>query len=290
MAAAKEIDVLNLWQGLGYYSRARNLHFTAKYISQWLKGVFPNNYNDLKKLKGIGDYTASAIASFAFGEAVATLDGNVYRVLARYFDIDTPINSAKGARLFKQLADQILDKSKSHLHNQAIMEFGALQCKPKKIDCDKCPLNRSCLARAKDKTTILPVKLKKVKMKNKYFNFFLILDKDQFIFINERKGKGIWEGLYDFPAFYSDTNQSDAHVLNCDVLQQVKQKASVTVEKFNLTPWLHKLTHLNIYATFWVVHTDKSVMLEAYKRVDWKHIQDYPLPRLIENFVKEFSQ
>ncbi len=289
LAKAKEIDILNLWQGLGYYSRARNLHFTAKYVHRELKGIFPNNYKELKKLKGIGDYTASAIASFAFDEAVATLDGNVYRVLARYFGIDTPINAPKGNKLFKELAYQILNKEKPYLHNQALMEFGALQCKPQNPDCNTCPLNCSCLALAYGKVKELPVKLKKLKVKDRHLNFFLIIDKKDFIFINERKTEGIWRGLYDFPVLESIVEIEENKTLQNKILKQVEKQTHFTIQKFNATPWLHRLTHLNIYATFWIVRTEKEVELELYKKIGLNDIQDYPLPRLIDNFIREFS-
>ena len=146
LASADESAVLKLWQGLGYYSRARNLHATAKYVVSELDGKFPNNYKDLIKLKGIGDYTASAIASICFNEATAVVDGNVYRVLSRYFGIDTPINSSKGAKVFKQLAQELIDLKDPATFNQAIMEFGATQCKPQNPDCKICPFNASCIA------------------------------------------------------------------------------------------------------------------------------------------------
>ena len=172
LAKAQEGHVLKLWQGLGYYSRARNLHTTAKYIAAELKGEFPNNYKDLLKLKGIGDYTASAIASICFNKPEAVVDGNVYRVLSRYFGIDTPINSPKGAKEFKQLAQELIDKKDPATFNQAIMEFGATQCKPQSPDCTLCPFTSSCIAFNENRIIELPVKIKSGKAKKKYFNFF----------------------------------------------------------------------------------------------------------------------
>ena len=159
LAAAEEQTVLKLWQGLGYYSRARNLHFTAQYIVNECNGVFPNTYKTLLKLKGVGDYTASAIASICFGEATAVVDGNVYRVLARYFGIDTPINTTDGIKQFKALAQELIDKKDPATFNQAIMEFGAMQCRPKTPDCLFCPLSTSCIAYNKGRVGELPVKL-----------------------------------------------------------------------------------------------------------------------------------
>ena len=199
LANADESTVLKMWQGLGYYSRARNLHFTAKYVSNELNGKFPSTYKELIKLKGIGDYTASAIASICFDEPNAVVDGNVYRVLARYFGIDIPINSTKGIKEFKILAQSLLDTKHPGVHNQALMDFGALQCKPQNPDCEKCPLNSGCVALEKKQIKQLPVKEKKLRVTKKYFNFLVFVTEDNKTIFEERKGKGIWQGLYEFP-------------------------------------------------------------------------------------------
>src|SRR5690606_4230898 len=178
LANAEESKVLKLWQGLGYYSRARNLHAAAKHIVNQYDGVFPNNYKTLLTLKGVGDYTASAIASICFNEPTAVVDGNVYRVLSRYFGIDTPINSTKGIKAFKMLATSVMDAKNPSEYNQAIMEFGAIQCKPKNPDCKICPLHRSCAALEKKFVNVLPVKLNKTKVNTKYFNFLVVLSSD----------------------------------------------------------------------------------------------------------------
>ena len=170
LAKASEDQVLKLWQGLGYYSRARNLHFSAKYIVNELNGEFPIGYTNILKLKGVGDYTASAIASICFNEPAAVVDGNVYRVLARYFGIFTPINSSKGIKEFKMLAQKLLNTEIPGTHNQAIMEFGARMCKPQNPDCEICPLNSSCVALEKKEIKMLPVKENKIKIKKRYFN------------------------------------------------------------------------------------------------------------------------
>ncbi|EPR73210.1 A/G-specific adenine glycosylase [Winogradskyella psychrotolerans RS-3] len=176
LANASETSILKLWQGLGYYSRARNLHFTAKHIVNELDGKFPNTYKDLLKLKGVGDYTASAIASIAFNEVAAVVDGNVYRVLSRYFGIETPINSTLGIKEFKSLASTLIDHKQPATYNQAIMEFGAIQCKPKNPDCTVCPFQDSCVALQNQMVDVLPVKLKKTKVTVKYFNFLVFMD------------------------------------------------------------------------------------------------------------------
>ncbi|CAG0910098.1 unnamed protein product [Cyprideis torosa] len=164
LAVASEQEVLKLWQGLGYYSRARNLHYSAIYIVNELNGKFPSNYNDLLNLKGVGDYTASAIASICYNEPTAVVDGNVYRVLARYFGIETAINSTKGVKEFKLLAQELIDDDNPGTHNQAVMEFGARMCKPQNPDCLSCPLKESCVSLQKNKVNLLPFKEKKLKL------------------------------------------------------------------------------------------------------------------------------
>ena len=206
LANASEQEVLKLWQGLGYYSRARNLHTTANYVSNELSGVFPTSYKELIKLKGVGDYTASAIASICFNEATAVVDGNVYRVLARYFGIATPINSSLGIKEFKNLAQQLIDIDNPGNHNQALMEFGARQCKPQKPNCEICIFNDSCIALQQKKVSELPVKLKKTKVKNIYFNYIVLISKNEKTFLQKRIGKGIWQNLYEFPVIETEKN------------------------------------------------------------------------------------
>ena len=171
LAKANESEILKLWQGLGYYSRARNLHYTAKTIVETFNGEFPKSYQELLKLKGIGDYTASAIASICYNEATAVVDGNVYRVLARHFGVKTPINSTIGKKEFKALASQLINKKNPADYNQAIMEFGARQCKPKSPDCSSCPLNSSCVALQNNWVDTLPIKLKKGTVATKFLIF-----------------------------------------------------------------------------------------------------------------------
>jgi A/G-specific adenine glycosylase len=179
LAAASEQQVLKLWQGLGYYSRARNLHKTAQIVAFELDGNFPENYRDLLKLKGVGDYTAAAIASFSFNEAVPVVDGNVFRVLSRYFDMETDIANASAKKEFAALAFELMPKENPAVFNQAIMEFGALQCVPKNPNCSACPLNAGCLALRNKKVDQLPVKSKKAKVRNRYFNYLIFSDDDE---------------------------------------------------------------------------------------------------------------
>ena len=197
LAAAPEQEIMRLWQGLGYYSRARNLSQTAQFIVQEQNGQFPDSYHKLLKLKGIGPYTAAAIASFAYDEAVAVVDGNVYRVLARVFGLATDITSTEGKKQFAQLANELLDVSQPATYNQAIMEFGALQCTPVSPDCLLCPFQANCVANATGQIAKLPVKTKKTKVRERFFNYFVII-KNQEIALKQRTDRDIWQQLYDF--------------------------------------------------------------------------------------------
>lgn len=285
LAAASEEDVLKLWQGLGYYSRARNLHTTAKHIANDFNGVFPDNYNDLLKLKGIGDYTASAIASIAFNEVTAVVDGNVYRVLARYFGIDTPINSTAGIKEFKTLASSLIDKQRPATYNQAIMEFGARQCKPKSPDCTSCPINDGCVALQKNIVGALPVKLKKTKVTTKYFNFLVCIDKDKNILFEKRNKKGIWQNLYQFPLVESEKSLSvdEFHLLNLENTALISTEFDYSL--YNETDKVHKLSHQHLYTKFWIVEItqlpEESISVTTLKK--------YPAPVLISNFINEFN-
>lgn len=198
LAQATEQQVLNDWQGLGYYSRARNLHSTAKYISTELGGKFPQTYNELIKLKGVGPYTAAAIASFAYKEPVALVDGNVYRLLSRYFDLSTPIDSTQGKKEFQKQADDLLLRDVPDLFNQAIMEFGSQFCIPKNPPCNDCILNTNCLAYINKTVKIRPVKEKKVKIRERYFYYGVFVEGEK-ICVQKRIEKDIWQNLYEFP-------------------------------------------------------------------------------------------
>lgn len=202
-AAAHEDEVLKLWQGLGYYSRGRNMLKTARLVKEQYQGNFPQSYDELIKLKGIGEYTAAAIASFSANEAKAVVDGNVYRVLSRYFGIYEPINSTGGKKRFQDLANNLLNKKIPALHNQAMMEFGAMLCKPKNPACGICPVHTGCVAFLSNATTALPVKLKTVKVRERFFNYFLVTDDDT-VLMNKRGDRDIWANMYDLPLVETD--------------------------------------------------------------------------------------
>lgn len=286
LALSSEQEVLKLWQGLGYYSRARNLHFSAKYIVEELAGEFPKTYLEILKLKGVGDYTASAIASICFNEPTAVVDGNVYRVLARYFGIETAINSTKGIKEFKALAQELIDPSNAAIHNQAIMEFGARMCKPQNPDCEICPLNESCFALQKKKIKELPVKEKKIKIRKRHLNYLVIISSDKRTILNQRTGKGIWQNLFEFQLVESEKTVSKKALLNTAFFQENLKDKSFELVKFNDDEKIHKLSHQHLFCTFWVVILKEKLP----DGVEWKLIDNFPVPILIHNFVEELKQ
>lgn len=283
LAKADESEVLKLWQGLGYYSRARNLHFTAKFVANELNGVFPKTYKELLKLKGVGDYTASAIASICYNEPVAVVDGNVYRVLSRFFGIDTPINSTKGIKEFKELAQTLIDASQPGVYNQAIMDFGALHCKPQIPLCDKCPLADSCMALTENKVKELPVKEKKIKVKKRYFNYLVPVTKENETVLEERKGKGIWQGLYQFPLVETKNETDEKELMKHEQFIKLFPEET-TISLFNTKDIVHKLSHQHLVTRFWVVKT-KEV---NEKTMSWSSVKKQPVPVLIDKFLEEY--
>ncbi len=284
LAKADESTVLKMWQGLGYYSRARNLHFSAKQIANEFNGEFPSTYKEIIKLKGIGDYTASAIASICFNESTAVVDGNVYRVLSRYFGINTPINSTAGIKEFKVLAQSLIDKTQPGTFNQAIMDFGALHCKPQNPLCETCPFSGSCVALEKKLTRELPVKEKKIKVKKRYFNFLVIKTNDNKTILSERKGKGIWQGLYQFPLIESDKTINKNELISSDEFIDLFP-SETTISLFNQKEIVHKLSHQHLCTQFWVIETEKSSTIQ----IKWSDIEKYPVPILIANFLEAYQ-
>lgn len=284
LAKAHEEEVLKLWQGLGYYSRARNLHYSSKYIMNELGGDFPATYNDIIKLKGVGDYTASAIASICFNEPTAVVDGNVYRVLSRYFGIYTPINSTKGVKEFKALAQEVLLKDDPGTFNQAIMEYGARKCVPQNPDCDTCGLKDSCYAYLKGEVKSLPYKEKKLKVRNRYFNYLVIQTEDNCTELEKRAG-GIWTGLYQFPLIETKSEIDYMELIAHDDFQKRFKDSPVIIKELKFSDKPHKLSHQHIYTKFWLV--DIEEYSDAY--VAWKEVFDFPVPVLIDKFLQEYN-
>lgn len=275
LANADEKDVLNDWQGLGYYSRARNLHASAKSIRDNMKGVFPHDYSDILSLKGVGKYTASAIASIAFNLPYAVVDGNVYRVLSRLYDINTPIDSSAGKKQFQEIADQLIDKKNPGDYNQAIMEFGALICTPQP-KCTDCPVVSMCHA-LKNKTIALrPVKTKKTKVRDRYLHFMIYYDGDHTL-LEHRDKKDIWQNMYQFPLI--ETSSADPAEIEPYITDQSKTSKEI----------IHLLSHQKLHV--WFHHIDRlpSTLKPQWLKLKLEAIQDYPLPRVIDKYLEEES-
>ena len=284
LANANEDAVLKLWQGLGYYSRARNLHASAKYVAEELNGKFPDNYADLLKLKGVGDYTASAISSICYDESSAVVDGNVYRVLSRYFGIDTPINSSKGIKYFKELAQSLLPKNNIGNHNQAIMDFGSRQCKPKSPNCHICPLNNSCAALMNDDVSNLPVKINKTKITKKHVNFIVFLSNDQKTILEKRTKNGIWKNLYQFPLVETEIKLTSKTFSKNDNIKQLMDGLEYSNTLYNEEEIVHKLSHQHLYTSFWIVKVDTI----PQNATSISKIHEYPVPIIISRFIDDF--
>jgi len=281
LASAREEKVLKLWQGLGYYSRARNLHATAQMVVNEYGGNFPNTYNELLRLKGVGDYTASAIASICFNRPEAVVDGNVYRVLSRYFGIEKPINSTEGIKHFKKLALQMMDVGNIRDYNQGIMEFGAIQCAPKKPYCLHCPLSISCIALQTNRVLDLPVKLNKTKVRNRYFNYLVPISANGQTILKQRLGKGIWQNLWEFPLLESKKEIDESEVRGS--LGEFSWGNKVTeIQRHNEVSIVHKLSHQHLYTIFWIVKIDTGLD----EGIPFDELDKYPVPVLIAEFLK----
>jgi A/G-specific adenine glycosylase len=283
LAKAPEQKILKLWQGLGYYSRARNLHAAAKTIVENYKGVFPDSYSELKKLKGVGDYTAAAISSFCFNQTQAVVDGNVYRVLARLFAIDTPINSGEGKKQFALLAQELLDKKNPGAYNQAIMEFGALFCTPHNPDCINCVLNDVCLSAYSGKASDYPVKIPSKKSRERYFEYFIIVHKEN-TYTQQRTENDIWKNLHQFPMLEYTEKATDSVVLK----QFKKEILKTNTTDFTITNQTtykkHQLSHQTIFARFTYVEVTKFNPAN-YQQTSFKQLKKLPFPVLLANEI-----
>jgi len=265
LAEADLDQVMKVWQGLGYYSRARNLHEAARYLHSNLNSRLPTSYNELLKIKGIGEYTAAAIASFAYGEPVPLVDGNVFRVLSRLFMIPHPKGTTHANRRSRDIAKNILDPENPGLHNEAIMEFGAIHCTPTKPDCTSCVLNQDCKAFVKNKVQEYPKPVKKPALKSRYINYLVILYNGK-VLIKKRSGKDIWNGLYDFPSIETTAKQSAKKVVNSKEWSAFFAGAKMALHTFT-NSYIHLLSHQKIYARFYITNVEN------------------PDPRYLEKFI-----
>lgn len=287
LADADEQEVLRLWQGLGYYARARNMHHTARQVTSEFGGVFPDRYDQLIKLKGVGEYTAAAIASFAFDEAVPAVDGNVYRVLARIFGIKTDIMSSSAKRTFTDFARQLIPADDAANFNQAMIEFGAIQCQPVAPDCLLCPFNDICYAFAHGAQASLPVKTKKAKARHRYLNY-IVLEKDGALAMRQRIGKDVWKGLFDF--ILVETTQEAESPDDLAAEDRFVSWAQAGRLSLPQKTYVHLLTHQRLHVKFWriALAADTKVELpEGYAFRSDAEVEDLPKPILINNFIKE---
>lgn len=286
LADAPQAKVLKLWQGLGYYSRARNLHIAAKYVANELDGIFPATYKGLLELKGVGDYTASAVGSICFDLPNAVVDGNVYRVLSRIFGISTPINTTQGVKDFKALAQQLLDTSQPGTYNQALMEFGARFCVPQNPNCEQCIFQYKCDAYKNKQVANLPVKLKKLKIKKRYFNYIVLLSQEHQTILRQRTNKGIWQQLFEFPLVETQQVVDEFELREELQFNQISALYGIdTLTIYKEKAVIHKLSHQHLYTRFWIAQT-KSKLPQGLP-ID--KIDTYAVPVLISNFISEFE-
>ncbi|MDX9882962.1 MAG: A/G-specific adenine glycosylase [Prolixibacteraceae bacterium] len=285
LATAPEDEVLKLWQGLGYYSRARNLHAAAKYIDKELNGIFPSAYESIHALKGVGEYTAAAIASFAFHLPHAVVDGNVFRLLARYFGISEPIDTGAGKKLFRKLAGELVPPGNPALHNQAMMEFGALQCVPVKPACLLCPLQTGCFAHSNKLVGYFPVRNRKSVARNRYFNYFVIFSGSS-VFLKRRKEKDIWKNLFEFPLVETKNEISAKEIIGGkEVSSLLSGFLEMKLER--VTDWKkHLLSHQKIIYRFFILQVEKEKKISSgLIKVEKKDIFNFAVPKLVESFI-----
>jgi len=287
LADAPEDEVMRMWEGLGYYSRARNLHATAKHITYDLEGTFPDTYEGIRALKGVGDYTAAAIASFAYDLPHAVVDGNVYRVLSRYFGEATPIDTTAGKKTFRALADELLDTQNPAQYNQAIMDFGATHCKPKQPLCTTCLLKNDCTAIAENKVNSLPVKSKKLKKTTRYFHY-LILNEGKNVWLKKRGAGDIWQNLYDFPLIEKEKTLVLSELEETDEWQTFFNNKNIFIKKIS-RPFVQILTHRKIVAVFVEMNVEADFEGTKYSFVQVRRdeLDKYAFPRILNDYLKD---
>ncbi len=284
LAQASDNDVFKHWEGLGYYSRCRNLLFTARFIWTELNGEFPDNYTSILQLKGIGNYTAAAIASFAFNEPKAVVDGNVYRVLSRYFNINKPIDTTEGKKLFAALAEELLPEKDHAIYNQAIMDFGATVCKPKPI-CSLCPLQVNCLAYLDGVQLSLPVKIKKLNKITRYFQFVMVTDGIS-VLVKKRMEKDIWHGLHQFVQSESSTAITTEEFTRS---KYFKEQGFMKHQLLHSSNARQQLTHQTIEALFVHLQCDTLPKLNDYRDVPIYRLKELAFPKLLQTEILHFT-
>lgn len=283
LASASENDILKVWQGLGYYSRARNMHIAARQIMNEFNGVFPDTYINIVRLKGVGNYTAAAIASIAFGLPHAAVDGNVYRVLSRIFGISTPIDSTNGKKEFSELANQLLDQQNPAIFNEALMEFGALQCVPKNPDCLRCPFQNQCLAFANNEIANLPYKSKQIKVTKRYFHY-LVVRQEGYFYLEKREDNDIWRNLYQFPLIESPKALAIADLINDEKFISIFKGNEISIDSIS-PEVIHVLTHQKLFVRFIEITIQNLEPVNFWIRIHPDEISDYPIPKVIDNYL-----
>jgi A/G-specific adenine glycosylase len=287
LAAAPDEAVFRLWQGLGYYARCKNMLAAARQVVQTYKGRFPDTYEQIQSLKGIGPYTAAAIASFAFNSHHAVLDGNVFRVLSRYFGIDTPVDSTAGKKEFAALAQELLPARQSAVYNQSIMDFGAGMCKPQQPLCPQCPLAKKCVAHRQQIVALLPVKSKKLVIRKRYF-YYIVLDYKGQVFIRKRTGNDIWQNLHEFMLLETPAPMTAQELQASPGFEALLQKVSYTVE--GISPaFKQQLTHQTIHSQFLLLSAAKKPAIADYMAVPSKQLDNYAFPKTITDFLENKS-
>ena len=286
LAEAPGDRVMKLWQGLGYYTRARNMHATAREVAEKMGGEMPRRYEDLLKLKGVGRYTAAAIASICFGEPRAVVDGNVARVISRLYGVEKPVNGTEGGKVIASLAEELLDREQPGVHNQALMEFGSLQCVPAGPDCGGCPLSRLCVARKTGRVDRLPVKIPKRKPAGRWM-YYCILRCGGETILTRREENDIWKSLYQFPLLESEGPLEDGVLLARMEKDLLPAGMRITLEKIS-PPVKHQLTHRTIHAKFVHADTDRwpDPLPGGWRRIPADRLHDFPFPRLIHRYLE----
>lgn len=289
LAEAPEDEVLKYWEGLGYYSRARNLHAAAKTIMTDFNGRFPEQYEAVLSLKGVGEYTAAAIVSFAWNQPYAVVDGNVYRVLSRLFGLDTPIDTGKGKKEFSELATQLMDADHAGEHNQAIMEFGALHCVPRNPDCITCVFTDTCVAYASGKVASLPFKQGKTKVRSRYFHYFHIIDGNE-TYLHRRPSGDIWQGLYEFPLIETATPMDFAALQQTELFRELFSGTEGMEVSSVLSGIKHVLSHQVLHASFYRIQVKRAGnKLKEYKPISSENLADYAIPRLLHIYLEKIE-
>lgn len=283
LAKAPETTVFKLWEGLGYYTRCKNLIATAKLISKQYQGKFPDTYDEILALKGVGPYTAAAIASFAFNLPHAVVDGNVFRVLSRYFAIDTPIDSTEGKKLFTRLAAELLYKKQPGIYNQAIMDLGAIVCKPKLPVCSVCPLKARCIAHLKGMESSLPVKDQRIVNKNRWLYYFLAEHNGK-VYVRKRETKDIWQNLYEFVLYEHHEPLTAVQLKVLPFLKQITGGKDFVISDISGS-YQQQLTHQTIVGRFIRIKTEKPLNISGYKAVSASQLKKLPFPKFITRYL-----